>query len=631
MPVARTAVAALAVLAGGLTTFTAVPAQADTAGTPPGQAPTAAAGGQSSRDWSRPEASVSASALRVVDRAAPAAGQQTPLRVVSVLERAGVPRVVVETVHGRSRAVQAVEAAQDRSNVVAVSVDTRMHLADATDPALTATTVSNDPMRSSQWALDRLKAETAWGQADGTGAVVAVVDTGVDASHPDLAGRLTAAGADYVSGSGDGHTDPQSHGTHVAGIIAAISGNRVGTAGLAPDARVMPVRVLDADGSGWSSDIAKGIIFATDHGADVVNLSLGGPNADSATRTAVEYAVSHGVVVVAAAGNARNDGNQTNYPAAYPDVVAVASTTQADTSSSFSNTGAYVDVAAPGERILSTVPGGYAYMSGTSMATPYTAAAAALAVDATDGALTPTQFQQSLASTAQDLGSAGWDSEFGVGLVSPVRLLSALSSSTAAPAPAPAETTDPAPVDEPTPAKREPHLRFGTPSGDVVVGQRRSIRVEVADDSTGAPIAGLPVQVLVERGGEVVQRRWLATDDSGAAVTSFRIPATTRFTLRSAADTTTEAAVSAETLKLRAVPDVVLHHRAHRATVRVVDAQGQKVRFQKRRGGRWVTIATKGLDDTGRASMSALAGGRYRAKVTAVPGIAGMRTAGWTI
>ena len=409
--------------------------------------------------WDRPDRSVSAEAEDMVDAAAPRAGSRTALRVVTVVDRGGAPRVVVDRVRGREAAVRAIDAAQHRDDVVAVSVDSRVTVAGSA--VSMASSADTDPLRSSQWALERLGAATVWGEANGTGAVVAVVDTGVDAGHPDLAGQLTAAGVDYVDASGDGHSDPEGHGTHVAGIIAAVRGNGIGVAGLAPNARIMPVRVLDATGSGWSSAIAKGIIYATDHGANVVNLSLGGPDADSATKTAVSYANSHGVIVVAAAGNQRQSGNQTNYPAAYPGVVAVASTGTSDASSWFSNTGSYVDIAAPGENILSTVPGSYQYMSGTSMATPFVTAAAALAVDAGNGTLTPSSFEQSLDASAEDLGVSGWDSEYGFGMVSPLRLVCSVSScggtTTVPPVTADPVATQPAPT-EPAPTAAVPRL-----------------------------------------------------------------------------------------------------------------------------------------------------------------------------
>ena len=179
----------------------------------------------------------------------------------------------------------------------------------------------------------------------------------------------------------------------MAGIIGATKDNGVGVTGIAPDATLVPVKVLDDSGSGWNSDVASAIVWAADADIDVLNLSLGGPS-DPALKTAVEYALAKGSTVVAAAGNSRQEGNAANYPAAYPGVVAVAATAFNDTSGSFSNTGSYVSVAAPGVSVLSTVNGGYAAWSGTSMATPYVAGIVALAQERARRAALPAEDPQ---------------------------------------------------------------------------------------------------------------------------------------------------------------------------------------------------------------------------------------------
>jgi serine protease len=543
------------------------------------------------RAWTAQDPSVQAPPAAVVADAAPEATENTPLRVVTMVNRDGAPEVVIEKTRGPEAAADVVDRMQSSDDVVAVSVDTRVTLDSArTGPIV----VLADTLRNNQWALDRLKAEKVWSDySSGSNSVVAVIDTGVDGAHPDLAGQLTPAGMDYVAGSGDGRTDPHGHGTHVAGIVAAVRGNSVGIAGLAPLAKVMPIRVLDATGSGWSSNIARGIIYAADNGADVINLSLGGPTEDASTKTAVNYAMSKGAVVVAAAGNSRTAGNAVNYPAAYPGVLAVASTERDDTSSAFSNTGPYVDIAAPGGRILSTVPGGYGYMSGTSMATPYVSATAALVTNITGGTLTTEQFERRLTASAWDLGASGWDPEFGYGLTNPHQTLCSFTTcgatltptptasptpspapaTTSAPAPAPAPaptatitptpspttsptsppptTRTPSPSDATTPEKRSVRLGFTTGGGTARRGERVLIAVRATYTDTGRPLPGHQVLIRGWREGNIVLRQRVTTNDNGNAATRIRLRATTRFDLKSPATETTRAATSVTSIRWR--------------------------------------------------------------------------------
>ena len=305
-------------------------------------------------------------------------------------------------------------------------------LAATTDPVLavdgaeqvgTAGITTNDPLHPSQWSDTLAPYSPAWVCGDGTGIDIAVVDTGVYAGHPDLAGKVTA-GASAISGNGvvtvgSGSTDPNGHGTHVAGIAAATANNGVGVAGVAPGATVIPVRVLDANGSGWTSDVAAGVTWAVDNGAEVVNLSLGSASESSSLANAIAYAHAHNVVVVAAGGNGGPNGTP-NYPAAGANTIAVASCTSIGAISSFSTPGSYIDVAAPGSSILSTLPnGGYGYMSGTSMATPFVVGVVALMLDA-NPTMTPDQVMARLDGTATDAGAPGWDASFGNGIVRPV-------------------------------------------------------------------------------------------------------------------------------------------------------------------------------------------------------------------
>ena len=211
-----------------------------------------------------------------------------------------------------------------------------------------------EPFGVDQWGLSAVHADGAWTVTRGGGVTVAVVDSGVDATHPDLAGRVLPQ-IDFVDDPWTG--DPTGHGTHVAGIIAA-SLDGAGVAGLANEVNILPIRVMDATGSGDFLTIASGIVEAVDQGAKVINLSLGSAYSSDIIAAAVGYAVDSGVTVIAAGGNSYAEGNPVEYPAALPGVIAVSSVNRDGQSSVFANSGSYIDIAAPGEDILSTVPGG---------------------------------------------------------------------------------------------------------------------------------------------------------------------------------------------------------------------------------------------------------------------------------
>jgi len=251
------------------------------------------------------------------------------------------------------------------------------------DPIAQAVEVPDDPYLAEgrQWGLTMVDATSAWDTTHSTaGIVVAILDTGIDSSHPDLGSKIVA----IQNFSSDSTAEPEgnNHGTHVAGIAAACTNNDTGVAGLGYDASLMNGKVLSSSGSGWSSDVAQGIIWATDNGADVINMSLGSYGSSSLMQDAIDYAWDHGVVVVAAAGN---DGLTTPfYPAAHENCIAVAATTSSDSMASFSNHGDWVDVGAPGSGIYSTTAGSsYGYMSGTSMASPFVTGLASLVFDVT--------------------------------------------------------------------------------------------------------------------------------------------------------------------------------------------------------------------------------------------------------
>lgn len=294
--------------------------------------------------------------------------------------------------------------------------------------------VPNDPSYSKQWGLSQVNAPQAWGRSTGAGIVIAVIDTGVDLNHPDLAGKILP-GRDVVNGDNDPQDDV-GHGTHVAGIAAAMTDNGAGVAGMGWDTLILPVKVLASDGFGTDVDAAQGIVWAVDNGANIVNMSLGGEDYSAALRTATDYAFAHGALVVSSAGNCGdpNDYGQCTrhnpiiYPAANPNVLAVGATTSSDERASFSEYGGFVDVTAPGVSIYSTFWNDmYRYLSGTSMASPLVAGLAAL-VWARDPALSNAQVADTIMSTAVDLGLAGRDDEYGYGRVNAEAAVIAASS-----------------------------------------------------------------------------------------------------------------------------------------------------------------------------------------------------------
>jgi subtilisin family serine protease len=294
-----------------------------------------------------------------------------------------------------------------------------------------AAIAAGDQYRSRQWNLDALNLGLLPdGTDDGAGQLVAVVDTGVRASHPDLMRpdgyhRVRCdLGADFTVTSrysvGNGCTDPNGHGTHVAGIVSAVADNTIGVAGVS-SARIMPVRVLDADGRGMAARINAGIIWAVDHGATVMNLSFVSDRT-TAYDAAISYALQHDVVVVAAAGNNRALGNTPQSPASTSGVISVAATDVRGLSAPYSYSGPTVLVAAPGDDVLSTTPSGYAFLSGTSMAAPHVAGVLARYRALNPGA-TGAQIRTAVGDTAIDLEQPGRDDDTGYGLIDALELL----------------------------------------------------------------------------------------------------------------------------------------------------------------------------------------------------------------
>jgi len=272
----------------------------------------------------------------------------------------------------------------------------------------------NDPKWDNQWGPERIRCQDSWDVETGQKSVkIAIVDTGVDYTHEDLAGNYVSGGYDWVNNDND-PMDDNSHGSHCAGIAAAVMDNNKGIAGVA-QVSIMAEKVLDSGGSGSFSDVADGIVHAADNGADVISMSLGSSSPSSTIEDACKYAWGKGVILVGASGN--DYDNHISYPAAYDSVIAVGALDRSDKRTSWSNYGEDLELMAPGDTIVSTVlDGGYEFYSGTSMACPHVAGVAALALSRHPD-YTNQQIRDLLVNTADDLGPAGWDEEYGYGRI----------------------------------------------------------------------------------------------------------------------------------------------------------------------------------------------------------------------
>ncbi|MCK6537912.1 MAG: S8 family peptidase [Polyangiaceae bacterium] len=322
--------------------------------------------------------------------------------------------------------VQVVRVVQERLDEVrgALEKDSRVEVVEP-HARVRALFVPNDPLLKDQWHLTRVGAERAWDFSTGRGATVAVIDTGIACERfehfdkaSDLAKTRCVAGYNFVTKS-EHANDDHGHGTHVAGTIAQSTNNGIGAAGMAFDARLMPVKVLSQDGVGTTTDVADGIRWAADHGAQVINLSLGSSRNSRIMQRAIDHARGRGVTLVAAAGNS---GGPVGYPGGSAGVIGVSALTPNDQLARFSSRGPGVDLAAPGVDVVQqTICNGgrdrcerFPSYNGTSMASPHVAGAAALLVSL--GVSEPAQVEQALTRGARKLsGSAEGRFQFGAG------------------------------------------------------------------------------------------------------------------------------------------------------------------------------------------------------------------------
>jgi len=314
---------------------------------------------------------------------------------------------------------EAIDALMKNPNVAYIEEDYEVHVISAetsarpVNPGKPAGTPgdSTQPPQTLPWGIDRIDADIAWSTDRGAGVKVAVLDTGIDKDHPDLETNVHG-GISYVDRNPDKWDDRNGHGTHCAGVIAALD-NDIGVVGVAPEAWLYAVKVLNSAGSGYVSDVIAGIEWSVDNNMQVISMSFGSNSDANSLHTACNNAYAAGLLLVAAAGN---NGGVVSYPARYSSVIAVSATDESDIITSWSNYGPDIEVGAPGDNIYSTYKnGGYETLSGTSMACPHVTATVALIL--VNPMLTNEQAREVLHNTAEDLGAVGFDPYYGYGLV----------------------------------------------------------------------------------------------------------------------------------------------------------------------------------------------------------------------
>ena len=278
----------------------------------------------------------------------------------------------------------------------------------------------NDALFSKQWHHQTIGSVPAWAKQKGSkNILVAIVDTGMDCGHPDIAANVDTSKT-FSAYNDNGCTDKQGHGTHVGGTVAAVTDNQIGVAGVAPDVTLMSAKVLSDSGSGSYASVAAGIVASADAGAKIISMSLGGPSNSAVITEAIKHAISKGALPVAAMGN---DGNASlSYPAAIPGVFSVGATDITNARARFSQYGPHIDIAAPGVNIMATFPRNasgmpgkdYGAISGTSMATPIVSGVAALVMSQNPG-ISVEQVKSILKASAVDQGDPGFDNYFEIG------------------------------------------------------------------------------------------------------------------------------------------------------------------------------------------------------------------------
>jgi type VII secretion-associated serine protease mycosin len=540
--------------------------------------------------WAEPLRARPKPAANMVLGRAPVRG---PVALVTVREVGGRPVVTTVDAAARGRAGALVDQALADPGVLSVSI------------ASTVRTLAVDPYRPQLWALDHLTAEQAWARQNGAGLIVAVVDTGV-AAHPDLAG-VVLNGRDYVSG-GTGRIDPNGHGTHVAGLIAALAGNGIGVAGLAQGVRILPVRVLDAGGAGTDANLANGIVWAVDQGASVINLSVGSADNSPAEAAAVAYAVQRGAIVVSAGGNLRKDGNPAMYPASLPGVLGVGASTQSDRAADFSNSGSYVDVVAPGVGIISTYrTNAYQSLDGSSMACAFASAAAAL-VKAAAPRLTPSEVMSALQRSARDIETAGRDNLSGYGLIQPVAAIALARSMTGGSAIPPGGTGSPLQPTTLTVVSAPSRATYRTTASV-------TYRLTVA----GSALAGAPVTLctaVAPSTGATCLTRSTGTGGqvSASVVVSGHLTLSARY-----AGAARAAASVARPVLVEALPQVGITAGTRSLVLTVAPtASGTVIRVQRLSGSTWTTVTSRAAPSSGQLTVTGLvSGGTYRVAIPA--------------
>lgn len=413
------------------------------------------------------------------------------------------------------------------------------------DTGATAVPV-NDPRSTEQYALDRMQVRSAWGLSPGGSSIVAVLDTGVQFDHPDLAGRLLE-GHDFVNNDADA-SDDNGHGTWVSGIIAANPNDGYGMAGITWNDWILPVKIMNREGTGDTSDLTAGIIWAADNGATVINMSVGGFPYSQYVQDAINYAWSKGAVLIGAAGNNRRE--ELFYPASFANVVSVSATQADDEFANWSSYGSRVDVSAPGASILTTNCYGCTYaghdtwgthtkISGTSFAAPNVAGVVAL-IRGRFPAEGPAQIVTRLLASVDDQGYPGWDNRYGLGRVNAAR---AVGGGT----PTPRTSTGDA-VESNNTLGSATLIGIGStirpsihPAGDVDVfavdvprAGRLDVRVTGVVDTVRVVKSSLPMDPIVElysTSGTLLVRvdtEW----ESGVELASFAVEVPTRILIR---------------------------------------------------------------------------------------------------